>query len=103
MDSPLNRRTFLQLCSACAAFLGQGTRGHAQTKAASIHPVNKSVVKNRKNFVAIQVKPFAWNDEGIDRLLDRTSLAAHSTTTTRNTSKARSSRIFALRTTANSM
>jgi hypothetical protein len=70
MDSPLNRRTFLQLCSACAAFLGQGTRGHAQTKAASIHPVNKSVVKNRKNFVAIQVKPFAWNDEGIDRLLD---------------------------------
>jgi hypothetical protein len=27
-------------------------------------------VKNRKNFVAIQVKPFAWNDEGIDRLLD---------------------------------
>jgi hypothetical protein len=70
MDSPLNRRTFLQLCSACAAFLGQGTRAHAQTKATAIRPVNKSAVKNRKNFVAIQVKPFAWNDEGIDRLLD---------------------------------
>jgi hypothetical protein len=27
-------------------------------------------VKNRKNFVAIQVKPFAWIDEGIDKLLD---------------------------------
>jgi hypothetical protein len=70
MDSPLNRRTFLQLCSACAAFLGQGTRVQAQTKAAAIRTVNKSVVKNRKNFVAIQVKPYAWNDEGIDRLLD---------------------------------
>jgi hypothetical protein len=68
MDSALNRRTFLRLCSACAAFLTQ--KAHPQTKASVARPVNKSVVKNRKNFVAIQVKPFAWNDEGIDRLLD---------------------------------
>jgi len=26
--------------------------------------------KNRKNFVAIQMKPYAWKDEGIDRVLD---------------------------------
>lgn len=28
------------------------------------------MTRNRKNVVAIQVKPFAWKDEGIDRLLD---------------------------------
>lgn len=28
------------------------------------------MVKHRNNFVAIQVKPYAWVDEGIDALLD---------------------------------
>jgi hypothetical protein len=64
-EAILARRTFVRLCTACAAFLGGGpgprTKAVAQTRAP---------VRNRKNFVAIQVKPYAWVDEGIDALLD---------------------------------
>jgi hypothetical protein len=31
---------------------------------------NRSAVKNCLNYVAIQIKPYAWIDEGIDQLLD---------------------------------
>ena len=31
---------------------------------------NRPETRNRKNFVAIQVKPYAWVDEGIDQVLD---------------------------------
>ena len=60
------RRAFLRLASACAAFLSQSTgpRGIAAAQ------TNRAPVKNRKNFVAIQVKPYAWVDEGVDQLLD---------------------------------
>jgi hypothetical protein len=60
------RRAFLRLCSACAAFLTQS----APRQARAVPQRNGSAVKNRKNFVAIQVKPYAWVDEGIDQLLD---------------------------------
>src|SRR6266536_5678905 len=60
------RSAFFQLASGCAAFLTQAidrrARAHPQT--------NRAPVKHRKNFVAIQVKPYAWVDEGIDQLLD---------------------------------
>src|ERR1035437_9056484 len=62
----LERRSFLSLCSACAAFLVQAA--HPQTVAPAA--VNKSAVNSRKNFVALQVKPFSWVDEGIDQVLD---------------------------------
>ena len=64
MNSALARRTFVRLCSACAAFLA---KPGPQAKAAP--PSNRSLTKNRKNFVGIQVKPYAWVDEGIDQLL----------------------------------
>jgi hypothetical protein len=62
----LGRRAFFRLCSACAAFLAQSTNRRAR----SSPQTNRTAVKNRKNFVAIQVKPYAWVDEGIDKLLD---------------------------------
>lgn len=68
MKSFLDRRGFLRLASASAAFLTQ--MAQSQTKARVAPTVNRVAVKNRKNFVAIQVKPYAWLDEGIDKLLD---------------------------------
>ncbi len=60
------RRGFLKLCSACAAFLTQGALREARS-APQRAPV---ATRQRKNFVAIQMKPYAWVDEGIDRALD---------------------------------
>src|ERR1700728_1423483 len=57
----LDRRTFLGLCSACAVLLTRTARPQNIPKAV----VNKSAVKSRKDFVALQVKPFSWVDEGI--------------------------------------
>jgi hypothetical protein len=63
----LGRRTLVQLAGVCAAFLTQAVdqRAHALPAAN-----NRATVKNRECFVAIQVKPYAWVDEGIDQLLD---------------------------------
>jgi len=66
MISVLNRRAFIRLCSACAAFLAQ--TAHGQNKPAPSG--NRSGVKNRKNYVGIQVRGFAWVDEGVDQVLD---------------------------------
>jgi hypothetical protein len=61
----LDRRVFVRLCSACAAFLsGAGQSSKAAPQEAA------SATRNRKNFVAIQVKPYAWVDEGVEQLLD---------------------------------
>jgi hypothetical protein len=62
----LGRRAFVRLCSACAAFLTQAANKQARTAPAP--QANRTAVRNRKNFVAIQVKPYAWVDEGIERL-----------------------------------
>jgi hypothetical protein len=66
MTSILDRRSFIRLCSASAAFLTSA--GHAQIKPAP--PISRAPVKNRKNFVAIQVRAFGWVDEGVDQVLD---------------------------------
>lgn len=66
MNATLARRSFVRVCSACAALMA--ARTGPQAKAAP--QINRRAVKNRKNFVAIQVKPYAWIDEGIDRVLD---------------------------------
>jgi hypothetical protein len=68
MNLSLDRRAFLRLSSACAALLSM--RGNSQVKPTMSTPAKRQTVKNRKNYVAIQVRPYAWQDEGIDRLLD---------------------------------
>ncbi len=78
MKSRLDRRTFLRLASASAALLAQEARPQPAPYAASqsIPPTAaqpaapRAAVKNRKNFVGIQVRGFAWVDEGIDAVLD---------------------------------
>ena len=62
----LQRRAFVRLCSACAAFLA----GKSAFSKRVPPRVDRTLVKQRPNFVAIQVKPYAWVDEGIDQLLD---------------------------------
>jgi hypothetical protein len=72
----MNRRNFVQaLCAATAAAGLQENSGmmaaaqdrtHRNPAAGGDH----SATLQRKNFVGIQVKPFAWVDEGIDQLLD---------------------------------
>jgi hypothetical protein len=66
MNQAVARRTFFQLCSAGAAYLG--SRMGAEVKASPQRA--RTAVKQRKNFVAIQMKPHAWIDEGIDQVLD---------------------------------
>jgi hypothetical protein len=68
MSSALDRRTFLRLCSACAAFLTQAA--HPQQKMQALPATRTGEVKQRKDFVALQVKPFSWVDEGVDQVLD---------------------------------
>src|SRR4029077_14446155 len=60
--------SFLQLCSASLAFMAQSVRGQSKP-AAQRAPVTTRAM-GRKNFVALQVKPFSWVDEGVDRVLD---------------------------------
>jgi hypothetical protein len=66
MNLDLSRRRFVQLLAALWA--GAAARGSAQGN----HSLNSfsAATVNRKNVVAIQVKPYAWLDEGIDQILD---------------------------------
>ena len=69
----MNRRNFVQaLCAATAAVGLQKNVAGAQEseRRVAARAAGQSVTRNRKNFVGIQVKPFAWVDEGIDQLLD---------------------------------
>jgi hypothetical protein len=66
MRSILDRRTFIQLCTACAAFLTKA----AHPQAAPAPRVGREQTKSRKNYVAIQVRAFGWVDEGVDQVLD---------------------------------
>ena len=76
MNVELNRRRFVQLLGALSAESGWygKTTGIAvaqeTTHKAVVAESNRSATINRKNVVGIQVKPFAWVDEGIDKLLD---------------------------------
>jgi hypothetical protein len=76
MSSEFNRRKFVQLLGALSAdfgLTGKPAAADAQEpthKTADAAQGNRSATINRKNVVSIQVKPFAWNDEGIDKLLD---------------------------------
>lgn len=61
MNPTIDRRTFAQLCSAFALSLTPAMRAQSP---------GRPVVKNRKNLVGIQVRGFAWVDEGVDAVLD---------------------------------
>lgn len=66
MNLPIDRRGFVRLLTASAALSALPTR--AQTLAAP--RVSRTPVKNRKNYVGIQVRGFSWVDEGVDQVLD---------------------------------
>src|ERR1035438_6551452 len=68
MNLPLDRRAFIRICSAFVAFLTRPAHPQATSRVAS--PENRNATKSRKNFVALQVKPFSWVDEGVDQVLD---------------------------------
>jgi hypothetical protein len=77
MNVEFNRRRFVQLLGAISAEFG--LHGKTTATAAAQEPThkvadaavpNRAATINRKNVVGIQVKPFAWMDEGIDKLLD---------------------------------
>ena len=70
MKSFLDRRSFLRLASASAAFLAQKARPQATPPARPAPRGGRAPVNNKKNFVGIQVRGFAWVDEGIDQVLD---------------------------------
>jgi len=79
MKSSLDRRTFLRLASASAALLSQEARSQTTSQTArpaavpAVAPaqrINRAAVKSRKNFVGVQVRGFAWVDEGVDAVLD---------------------------------
>src|SRR5215469_17103419 len=71
----VDRRVFFRWCSALAAFLVS----REDSSAAAAPQRVKEPVKHRKNYVAIQVKPYAWVDEGIERLLDNLQKGAVNT------------------------
>ena len=75
MKENLGRRTFFQLCSALAALMA----GPQQRAAAAPQARGPRAVNNRKNFVAIQMKPHAWIDEGIEQCLDNLQKGAVNT------------------------
>ena len=75
MKENLGRRTFFQLCSAWAAWMA----GPQQRAAAAPQARGMLAVNNRKNFVAIQMKPHAWIDEGIEQCLDNLQKGAVNT------------------------
>lgn len=76
----INRRSFLKTFSATLSSLGlqavgqkavpslpPDTTPHTMAHAGWVEEIN---TKFRKNLVGIQVRPFAWIDEGIDQVLD---------------------------------
>jgi hypothetical protein len=72
----MDRRSFVQsLCAVTAVARLQKETGAVAAAQETAHRVSvpladRPATKQRQNFVGIQVKPFAWIDEGIDQLLD---------------------------------
>ncbi len=70
MISIFDRRAFLRLCAAAGAFLSR----KAEPQEPLVPRVSRSPVKNRKDYVGIQVRGFAWVDEGVEQVLDNIQL-----------------------------
>ena len=60
-----NRRRLFELCSAVSAWLMVQT-SQTPSKAQTLNPAH-SKTKLRKPYIAIQVPPFCWKDEGVDK------------------------------------
>ncbi len=72
-----DRRKFVQLLGAVSADLGLAGSPASVSEAQptpgrppAAHAIDRSATIHRKNVVAIQVKPFCWVDEGVDKVLD---------------------------------
>jgi len=72
-----DRRRFVQVLGAASvgyglsSVYGESTSSQQNSRAATpVASENQARTINRRNVVAIQIKPFAWLDEGIDQLLD---------------------------------
>jgi hypothetical protein len=76
----VNRRKFMKILGSASAAINLGAltqssaQSTAQSAGASTAPPGRNITPdatvNRKNVVATQVKAYAWQDEGIDNLLD---------------------------------
>ncbi|MGH9351222.1 MAG: hypothetical protein ACRD2G_03540 [Terriglobia bacterium] len=66
MSNIFDRRTFIGICSALAAWVA----GQSDARSESAPQARSGEVKHRNPVVAIQVPPYVWIDEGVDRALD---------------------------------
>ena len=66
MNFSLDRRTFIGLSTAFAALFTRPAR----SQSIPAPKVSRTPVKNRKDYVGIQVRGFSWVDEGVDQVLD---------------------------------
>ncbi len=78
-----NRRSFLQYCSAFGAWAAALTR--PAVKAAAAPQADRSQVKRRKPYVAIQIGAVSFVDEGTEKVLDILQKRAHVNTLWLNT------------------
>ena len=60
------RRSFFRYCSLVSAW----ALGQFKARATAPPLIDRSKVKRRKPYIAIQVPPFCWGDEGTERVLD---------------------------------
>jgi hypothetical protein len=70
-----DRRRLLQLCSSLSTWIAaQSSRTPAAAQTRNAAPAK---VKARKPYIAIQVPPFCWKDEGVEKVLDIIQEKAH--------------------------
>src|ERR1039458_8357052 len=62
--------TALASCHTIASGKAARPSPPAFSKSPAPRPSNSYATRNRKNLVGTQVKAYAWQDEGIDKLLD---------------------------------
>ncbi len=70
MTLEVTRRKFVEFLSALSASAAAGTGAQTGNAPRPVPSFSPRVTRNRKNVVATQVKAYAWQDEGIDTLLD---------------------------------
>src|ERR1039457_3708120 len=67
-NAVFNRRRLLQLCSSLSAWI----TAQSSTTPAAAQTGNRGrpKAKLRKPYIALQVPPFCWKDEGTEKILD---------------------------------
>ncbi len=79
MESQTNGQSYMRLARRgffrAIAIVGGGSLTHA---IAAVPPqFDRSRVRRRKPYIAIQVPPFCWGDEGVEKVLDNLQEKAH--------------------------